>query len=74
MRHVSPGQDRGLPGVYFYYELSPLHVRIEEYRHGWIRFFTSVAAVVGGVFSAMKMMDAYIFAQSGNSKGMMSHY
>eukprot|EP00979_Chaetoceros_neogracilis_P000643 scaffold161_cov206-Chaetoceros_neogracile.AAC.5 len=48
MRHVSPGSNRGLPGVYFYYEVSPLHVEIEEYRHGWIRFFTSVAAVVGG--------------------------
>lgn len=74
MRHVQAGRDRGLPGVYFYYELSPLHVRIEEDRHGWIRFLTSVAAVVGGVFSAMKIMDAYIFSQSSTNKGMMSHY
>ncbi len=63
MRHVQPGSGRGLPGVYFYYEVSPLHVLIEEYRHGWVRFLTSVAAVVGGVFSSMKMMDAYIFSK-----------
>jgi len=68
MRHVQPGSKRGLPGVYFFYEVSPLHVQIEEYRHGWIRFFTSVAAVVGGVFSAMRMMDAYIFSKSGSRR------
>ena len=68
MRHVEAGANRGLPGVYFYYEVSPLHVLIEEYRHGWVRFLTSVAAVVGGVFSAMKMMDAYIFSKSMNQR------
>lgn len=74
MRHVEAGTDRGLPGVYFYYEVSPLHVMIEEYRHGWIRFFTSVAAVVGGVFSAMKMTDAYVFSRSSTNRGMLSPY
>lgn len=68
LRHVEPGAKRGLPGVYFYYEVSPLHVLIEEYRHGWIRFLTSVAAVIGGVLSAMKMMDAYIFSKTTNLK------
>lgn len=73
MRHVTPNSNRGLPGVYFYYEVSPLHVRIEEYRHGWIRFFTSVAAVVGGVFSAMKMMDSYIFSRSNAHKDVLTY-
>jgi hypothetical protein len=64
MRHVTPGSNKGLPGVFFFYEVSPLHVEIEEYRHGWVRFFTSVAAVVGGVFSTMGMIDNYIFSRS----------
>ena len=64
MRHVTPGSNKGLPGVFFFYEVSPLHVEIEEYRHGWVRFFTSVAAVVGGVFSAMSMCDSFIFSKS----------
>jgi hypothetical protein len=64
MRHVTPGSNTGLPGVFFFYEVSPLHVEIEEYRHGWVRFFTSVAAVVGGVFSAMSMCDSFIFSKS----------
>lgn len=73
LRHVQPNTNRGLPGVYFYYEVSPLHVRIEEYRHGWIRFFTSVAAVIGGVFSSMKMMDAYIFSKTANNNGILKY-
>mmetsp|Transcript_21768 Transcript_21768/g.32260 ORF Transcript_21768/g.32260 Transcript_21768/m.32260 type:complete len:405 (-) Transcript_21768:106-1320(-) len=64
MRHVSPGSNKGLPGVFFFYEVSPLHVEIQEYRHGWIRFFTSVAAVVGGVFSTMSIMDMYVFSRA----------
>ena len=64
MRHVTPGSNKGLPGVFFFYEVSPLHVEIEEYRHGWTRFLTSVAAVVGGVFSAMSMADSFIFSKS----------
>lgn len=64
MRHVSPGSNKGLPGVFFFYEVSPLHVEIEEYRHGWIRFLTSVAAVVGGVFTTMSMADSYLFSKS----------
>ena len=34
LRHVNPGSNRGLPGVYFFYELSPLHVEVEETRRG----------------------------------------
>lgn len=64
MRHVSPGSNKGLPGVFFFYEVSPLHVEIQEYCHGWIRFFTSVAAVVGGVFSTMSIMDSYVFSRT----------
>jgi hypothetical protein len=57
MRHVSPGSGRGLPGVFLFYEVSALHVVIEEYRRGWIAFFTSSAAIVGGVVTVMGMID-----------------
>ena len=63
MRHVTPGSSKGLPGIYFFYEVSPLHVEIEEYKLGWVRFFTSVAAVVGGVYSVMGMVDGFIFSR-----------
>jgi hypothetical protein len=70
-RHVHPGSNRGLPGVYFFYELSPLHVEFEEYRLGLIRFFTSVCAVVGGVFTVMGALDKYIY-HSSNPRGKRS--
>ena len=48
---------RRLPGVFFFYEVSPLHVEITEtYRKGWVAFFTSVCAVIGGVVSVMGMV------------------
>ena len=63
MRHVNPGSNRGLPGVFFFYEVSPLHVEIVEgYRKGWIAFFTSVCAIVGGVFTTMGMVDQYLYS------------
>jgi len=71
MRHVNPGSHKGLPGVYFFYEVSALHVQIEEYRHGWIRFFTSVAGVVGGIFSAMSMADLYLHSKVSRSSTLV---
>lgn len=64
LRHVQPGSGRGLPGLFFIYEVSALHVEIEEYRKGWTHFLTSVCAVVGGVFSVMSIIDGYIFSKS----------
>lgn len=63
MRHVNPGSGRGLPGLFFFYEVSALHVEIEEYRRGWIHFFTGVCAVVGGVFTVMGMMDKIVYTK-----------
>ena len=64
LRHVTPGTGRGLPGVFFFYEVSPLHVEMEEYRRGWVRFLTSVCAIVGGVFTVMGMADQYVFSRT----------
>ena len=71
MRHVHPGSNKGLPGVYFFYEVSALHVQIEEYRHGWVRFLTSVAGVVGGIFSAMSMADLYLHSKTSQSSTLV---
>ena len=65
LRHVNPGSGRGLPGVFFFYEVSPLHVEIrEEYHKGWVAFFTSVCAIVGGVITVMGMLDQLLFAST----------
>jgi endoplasmic reticulum-Golgi intermediate compartment protein 3 len=70
LRHVNPGGGRGLPGVFFFYEISPLHVEIsEEYQQGWIAFFTSVCAVVGGVVTVMGMLDQFLYSRKGRRAG-----
>ena len=70
LRHVTPGSNRGLPGVFFFYEVSPLHVEIKEgYRQGWIAFFTSVCAIVGGVVTVMGMLDQFLFAKNKAHSG-----
>ena len=62
-RRVAPGSNRGLPGVFFFYEVSALHVQLEEYREGWIRFLTSVCAIVGGVFTVGGMLDRFVHSK-----------
>uniref|UniRef100_A0A7S0B3M3 Endoplasmic reticulum vesicle transporter C-terminal domain-containing protein n=1 Tax=Minutocellus polymorphus TaxID=265543 RepID=A0A7S0B3M3_9STRA len=68
-RHVAPGSNRGLPGVFFFYEVSALHVQLEEYREGWIRFLTSVCAIVGGVFTVGGMLDRYVYTKTSELRG-----
>lgn len=64
LRHVEPGSNRGLPGVFFMYEVSPLHVEIREtYQTGWVAFLTSVCAVVGGVVTVAGMLDQFLYSQ-----------
>jgi endoplasmic reticulum-Golgi intermediate compartment protein 3 len=70
LRHVAPGSNRGLPGVFFFYEVSPLHVEIKEgYRKGWIAFLTSVCAIVGGVVTVMGLLDQLLFFTTQHGGG-----
>jgi endoplasmic reticulum-Golgi intermediate compartment protein 3 len=70
LRHVNPGSNRGLPGVFFFYEISPLHVEmVEGYRKGYIAFFTSVAAIIGGVVTTMGLLDQVLHSRNHRSGG-----
>lgn len=70
IRHVDPGSNMGLPGVFFFYEVSALHVEFEEYRRGWVHFFTGACAAAGGAFAAMGMLDRGLFEwKDGRGRG-----
>ena len=72
LRHVSPGSGRGMPGVFFFYEVSPLHVEISEvYVGGWVAFFTSVCAVIGGVVTLLGLVDQHIFASKHKQRELV---
>ncbi len=57
LRHLAPGSGRGLPGVYFYYEVSPVMAVFEETRGTFLRFLTSICAILGGLFTVMGILD-----------------
>jgi len=54
-----PGQ--GLPGVFFFYDLSPIMVRFTEHRRSLSHFLTQLCAIIGGVFTVAGMIDRAIF-------------
>jgi hypothetical protein len=60
MSHLSPGSGRGLPGVYFTYEVSPINALFEEKRGGTLAFLTSACAILGGMFTVMGLLDGLV--------------
>jgi hypothetical protein len=62
LRRMRPGEDRGVPGVWLFYEFSAIHVRREERRKSWGHFVTQLCAVVGGVFTSLALVDAALHA------------
>jgi hypothetical protein len=61
MRHLAPGSGRGVPGIYFNYEVAPIQALVEERRPmtpGGL--MTSICAIVGGVFSVFGIFDSVI--------------
>lgn len=62
LSHLAPGSGRGLPGVYFYYEVSPISAKIEEKgtNRSFLRFLTSACAIVGGAYSVMGLVDIFL--------------
>mmetsp|Transcript_24844 Transcript_24844/g.41530 ORF Transcript_24844/g.41530 Transcript_24844/m.41530 type:complete len:437 (-) Transcript_24844:232-1542(-) len=52
------------PGVYFTYELSPIRVSFTESRPSLGEFFTSVCAIIGGVFSLSGLVHMVLVSGS----------
>ena len=63
LRHLAPGSGRGLPGLYFYYEISPIEANFEEkpkLKGGFLKFLTNVCAIVGGTFTVFGLLENII--------------
>ncbi|KAK9867486.1 hypothetical protein WJX84_005721 [Apatococcus fuscideae] len=56
---IAAGQN--LPGVFFFYDLSPIKVRFNEERSSFTTFLTSLCAIIGGVFTVSGLIDAFIY-------------
>jgi len=61
--HYKPlrGEQGGLPGVFFMYELSPIMVKFTESRKSFPHFLTGVCAIIGGVFTVAGLVDSFIY-------------
>lgn len=52
----------GLPGIFFFYDLSPIMVDVEEQRQSFFHFLTQTCAILGGVFTVAGMIDKVLYA------------
>ncbi|KAI3762194.1 hypothetical protein L1987_52618 [Smallanthus sonchifolius] len=50
-----------LPGVFFFYELSPIKVTFTEEHVSFLHFLTNVCAIIGGVFTVSGILDSFIY-------------
>merc|ERR1712157_392180 len=61
----------GIPGVYFFYEFSPLMVQISEKRTPFFHFITQVCAIIGGVFTVTGLLDRVVYGTVKQLKNNM---
>merc|ERR1712108_132591 len=61
LRYSEVGNLQFLPGVFFYYDLSPIKVTFTEEHISFLHFLTNMCAIVGGVFTVSGILDSFVF-------------
>ena len=57
-----PGQPQAVvPGVFFFYDFSPLLVDVVEGTTSFLHFITNLLAILGGVFTVAGMVDGVVY-------------
>ncbi|KAF9585715.1 Endoplasmic reticulum-Golgi intermediate compartment protein 3 [Lunasporangiospora selenospora] len=64
-------QIRGLPGVFFNFDISPMMVIQKEERKSFTSFLTGVCAIVGGVFTVASILDSALWRAERTLKRKM---
>merc|ERR1711976_552256 len=62
------GQLTGLPGVFFVYDFSPFLIRKTAVAKPWSYIFTSICAIIGGVFSTATAVEKLVYGLCGKSR------
>ncbi|XP_022141045.1 endoplasmic reticulum-Golgi intermediate compartment protein 3-like isoform X2 [Momordica charantia] len=60
-KNVEFGSSQFIPGVFFFYDLSPVKVTYTEEHVPFLHFITHICAIVGGIFSVAGIVDAFIY-------------
>ncbi|KAL5562908.1 hypothetical protein UlMin_032655 [Ulmus minor] len=50
-----------LPGVFFYYDFSPIKVTFKEEHVPFLHFLTHVSAIIGGIFTVAGIIDSFVY-------------
>lgn len=49
-----------LPGLVLSYDLSPIHIQVEESRKSFFHFVVQLCAIIGGVFTVSSMLSTFM--------------
>jgi len=60
-RALDKADTQSLPGVFIFYELSPIMVRFTERRRPITHFLTQLCAILGGVFTVAGIIDRLVY-------------
>lgn len=60
-RNNEMGRPQLLPGVFFFYDFSPIKVTFKEEHIPFLHFITHICAIVGGVFTVAGIVDSFIY-------------
>lgn len=60
-RSSESGRIQAVPGVFFFYDLSPIKVTFTEQHVSFLHFLTNVCAIVGGVFTVSGIIDSFVY-------------
>lgn len=50
-----------LPGVFFFYDFSPLKILYTERHNSFLQFVTSICAIIGGIFTVSGIIDSLFY-------------
>ncbi|XP_031132206.1 endoplasmic reticulum-Golgi intermediate compartment protein 3-like [Ipomoea triloba] len=60
-KSTEPGHFNLHPGVFFFYDLSPIKVTFTEEHVPFLHFLTSVCAIIGGIFTIAGLVDSFVY-------------
>uniref|UniRef100_A0A1D1Z2S5 Endoplasmic reticulum-Golgi intermediate compartment protein 3 n=1 Tax=Anthurium amnicola TaxID=1678845 RepID=A0A1D1Z2S5_9ARAE len=55
------GYPKPLPGVFFFYDFSPIKVIFTEENASLLHFLTNICAIIGGIFTVSGIIDAFVY-------------
>lgn len=60
-RDAESGHSPPVPGVFFFYDISPIKVTLKEEHETFLHFMTHICAIIGGIFTVAGIIDSFIY-------------